>query len=293
MRLNITGAIKFRNTHMLSYQHCYHAGNPADVHKHIALLLALNLLQQKESGLCYVDTHAGRGIYDLQSDEAQKTHEAEQGILQLSRHSCPAGIVKTYLDLINNVNPEPGLRYYPGSAKLAQAVLRAQDKAILIELHPQEYPVLKKTIGRDKRLSIHMRDCYEGLPALVPPDIKRGLVLIDPSYEVKTEYQTITELLHNSHQRWPNAVYMLWYPVLAENRHTHLIKQISTCLYKKTLNCEYLFSQNTEGMLGSGIVMINPPWQFDDQFHTAMQDVMATADKSTQRCHHLRWLHKE
>lgn len=278
---------------MLSYQHGYHAGNIADVHKHIALLLALKLLQQKVSGLCYVDTHAGRGIYDLQSAEALKTREAEQGILLLSRHSCPAGSVKTYLNLINSVNPEPGLRYYPGSAKLAQAILRTQDKAILMELHPQEYPVLKRTIGHDKRFNVHMRDSYEGLPALVPPDIKRGLVLIDPSYEVKTEYQTITELIRKSCKRWPNAVYILWYPVLAENRHAHLIKQIGAGLYKNALNSEYYFSQNTEGMLGSGIVMINPPWQFDDQFNTAMQDVMAIAGTSIPHRHFLQWIHEE
>ncbi|MBN1377622.1 MAG: 23S rRNA (adenine(2030)-N(6))-methyltransferase RlmJ [Gammaproteobacteria bacterium] len=278
---------------MLSYQHSYHAGNFADIHKHIALLLILQQMQQKESALCFVDSHAGRGLYDLKSNQAQKTGEAEHGVLRLFRRSDEPAVVHTYLDIIADFNSSAPLRYYPGSAVLGQTMLRAQDKAILLELHPQEYPALRKSIGRDKRVSIHARDCYEGLPALVPPAIKRGLVLIDPSYEVKTEYQTITELLKAAQSRWSNAVYLVWYPILTEKRHVHLIEQVSTGPFKKTLNSEYLFTENVEGMLGSGLLIINTPWQFEDQFNIAMRHVIATLSKSTTHQHCLRWVHKD
>lgn len=205
---------------MLSYQHGYHAGNAADVHKHIALVLLLARLQQKAAPLCYVDTHAGRGIYDLTSPEAQKTREAESGILRLARavaadsaptsmrastsssdstsssastsssvsDSVPASVppaVSEYLKLVRSFNVGSTLRHYPGSAALARAGLRDGDRAILLERHPQEVAALKRALARDGRISVHARDCYEGLPALLPPPIRRGLVLVDPSYEIK------------------------------------------------------------------------------------------------------------
>jgi 23S rRNA (adenine2030-N6)-methyltransferase len=134
-----------------------------------------------------VDCHAGRGVYDLRGEQARKTREAESGILRLVSPSAAPDAVRDYLDLVGSFNRNADLHTYPGSAALARAVLREQDRAILLELHPQEHSALKRYIGKDRRIGVHARDCYEGLPALVPPAIKRGLVLIDPSYEVKSE----------------------------------------------------------------------------------------------------------
>ena len=258
---------------MLSYKHLYHAGNPADVHKHIALLLLLRQLQHKDTPLCYVDAHAGRGLYDLSGAEARKTGEADRGIQRLCSSDATPAAVADYLQQVAACNNDGALRFYPGSAVLAQSVLRAQDRAIMLELHPQEYPALKRAIGKDKRIAIHLRDCYEGLPALLPPPIKRGVVLIDPSYELKTEYRTIVDLIRKASARWPNAVLLLWYPLLPEHRHIEMLQRLSSLRLHNCFCHEYPWRQPDTGMHGSGLLIVNTPWQFADRFQTAMQFV--------------------
>lgn len=260
---------------MLSYQHIYHAGNPADVHKHIALILLFRILQLKEAPLCYVDTHSGRGLYDLSGAEANKTGEADVGIRRLLGGDSIPPQVDDYLKHIAEINADGGLRFYPGSAVLAQSLLRDQDRAILLELHPQEHPALKRTIGKDRRITIHLRDCHEGLPALLPPPIKRGIVLIDPSYELKSEYQTIVDLISKASKRWPNAVYLLWYPLLAEQRHIPMLKRLNSLALNNCICHEFQWRPLDSGMHGSGLFLVNTPWQFDALFDEAMQYVSA------------------
>jgi 23S rRNA (adenine2030-N6)-methyltransferase len=180
---------------MLSYQHVYHAGNPADVHKHLALVMLLRRLRQKEEPFSFIDTHAGRGLYDLESAEARKTREAETGVLRLALTDDAPDSVRDYLSLLSARNRQGPIRFYPGSAAIAHAMLRDEDRAILLELHPQEAAALRQFVRLDRRFSLHVRDCYEALPALLPPPIRRGLVLIDPSYEMKGEYEDIVRQL--------------------------------------------------------------------------------------------------
>ena len=258
---------------MLSYQHSYHAGNRADVHKHIALLLLLQQLQYKDAPLCYVDTHAGRGLYDLSGTEASKTGEADTGIRCLLGSDATPAAVTDYLQRISECNNGGALRFYPGSALLAQSVLRPQDRAILLELHPQEYSTLKRAIGKDRRIAMHLRDCYEGLPALLPPPIKRGIVLIDPSYELKTEYRTIVDLINKAVARWSNAVFLLWYPLLPEQRHNAMLQRLSSLRLNNCLRNEHQWRQPDKGMHGSGLFIVNTPWQFAEHFESAMQFV--------------------
>jgi 23S rRNA (adenine2030-N6)-methyltransferase len=263
---------------MLSYQHAYHAGNPADVHKHLALVLLLRQLQQKESAFCFVDTHAGRGRYDLEGDEARKTGEAVSGIQRLAAAAAaiqadPPSAVSDYLEVVQSGNPGGRLRYYPGSAALAQSLLREQDRAILLELHPQEVAALKASMRGDRRLSVHARSCYEGLPALLPPPIRRGLVLIDPSYEIKTEFTDVVQLLGKALGRWGNAIVMLWYPMLAEARHRQLRRLIEAMQLPKLLFDEFCFAPGGVGLQGSGLAIVNPPWKFATEFSTAMRFV--------------------
>lgn len=259
---------------MLSYQHSYHAGNAADVHKHLAFVCLMQHLHQKESPFCYLDTHAGRGLYDLHSAEARKTGEAQGGISLLFENPSSDKYVQIYRDAIMSFNrPENILRFYPGSAALAQYFLREQDRAILMEAHPQEYAALRQNLGRDKRFAIHQRDAYEGLPALVPPAIKRGLVLIDPSYEDKQDYEKIAGLIQKTCKRWGNPIYMLWYPLLKEARHEHLLRRLQAAGYSKTLKSEFIWDPQASGMFGSGLFIINTPWQFAEQFIATMAKV--------------------
>lgn len=254
---------------MLSYQHLYHAGNFADVHKHVALVRLLRALQAKPAPLCYVDAHAGSGLYDLSSAEACKTGEAEAGVGELWNADDLPEAVRDYVALLRDFNPGTGLRHYPGSPALAVALLRDDDRAVLMELHPREHATVRDRFKGDRRIAIHMRDSYEGLPALLPPPIKRGLVLLDPSYEIKSEYDDIVELLRKAHRRWENAVYLLWYPLLPEGRHRHLLKQLQSGRVRKILNSELRFSPRERGMHGSGLVIVNPPWQLDEELAQA------------------------
>jgi len=275
---------------MLSYQHAFHAGNPADMHKHIALVLLLRSLQRKVTPVSYFDSHAGSGVYDLESEAALKTREAEHGIRLLVRaRDAPEG-VSDYLSLVASFNSTPKLRYYPGSAALAQTLLRANDRAVLLERHPQEFTALRAFVGKDRRFSLHSRDSYEGLPALLPPAIRRGLVLIDPSYEVKREYDDIVALLRKALSRWANAVYLLWYPLLAEKRHQRMIRQIEGDAPPKTLVTELRFAKRSGGLLGSGLVVVNTPWQFDVELASSMQFVASCLSMGSRSRYEQYWL---
>jgi len=261
---------------MLSYQHIYHAGNRADVHKHLALVMLIRRLQQKQAPMCFVDAHAGRGIYDLRSTEAQKTNEALHGIAQLASAADPPDAVHDYLDIVAGANPQGGLHQYPGSCGIAASLLREHDRAVLLELHPQEVAALKRMVAGDRRISVHARDCYEGLPALLPPPIRRGIVLIDPSYEVKSEYGAVVDLLGKVLRRWSTAVCVLWYPILREARHRHLLRSAAALSPPSASVCELHFPAAQGGLEGSGLIVVNTPWKFADAFEAAMRYVAAT-----------------
>jgi 23S rRNA (adenine2030-N6)-methyltransferase len=275
---------------LLSYQHGYHAGNAADVHKHLALVLLLQKLRAKDAAFCFVDAHAGRGLYDLDSESARKTGEAAQGILKLVAAKDPPASVRTYLDLVAGHNRPDSHRFYPGSALLAQALLREQDRALLLELHPQEVVALKEAMVRDRRISVHKRDCYEGLPALLPPAIRRGLVLLDPSYEIRSEYEAVVDLLEQSLARWSNGLYLLWYPLLPDDRHLRLIRRLEALLPPKTLVSEFRFSRSVIGLQGSGLIIVNTPWHIDDELAAAMPAVTAALASGTPGRYAHRWL---
>jgi 23S rRNA (adenine2030-N6)-methyltransferase len=275
---------------MLSYQHAYHAGNPADVHKHVALMLLLRTFQRKDSPFCYVDSHAGRGLYDLESEAARTTRESDRGILRLAEAEEPPPCVREYLDLVASFNAAGRLRYYPGSAAIGRALLREQDRAILLELHRQELAALRESVGRDRRISVHERDCYEGLPALLPPPLRRGMVLMDPSYEVKREYEEIAGLLGKALARFANGVYLLWYPLLPEARHRRLVRRMTDLAPPKTLTSEYRFSAKAAGLQGSGLVVVNAPWQFEEALAATMQYIVAALDSDGETRHEQRWL---
>jgi 23S rRNA (adenine2030-N6)-methyltransferase len=252
---------------MLSYQHAYHAGSAADVHKHVALTLLLRHLAAKPKPFSVVDTHAGEGLYDLGAPMAAKLAEHQAGIGRLWERSDPSAEVAGYLDLVRRLNPGRSLTHYPGSPALALAHMRQKDRLVLNEKHPAAYRALRRWAGEDKRIHLHRRDGLEALTALVPPAIRRGLVVVDPSYEVKEEYTTVPEALARAVAKWPLGVYAIWYPVLEAGRHRELINAIGkidapSVLAEMTLGA-------ASGLRGSGLIVINPPWQFAEEMEAA------------------------
>ena len=252
---------------MLSYQHEYHAGNFADVHKHLCLRILFQSLLKKDKPFSYIDCHAGAGSYDLGSTQARRTGEFAGGIGKLWQHGQDADspALAAYLQAVAALNKDGELRHYPGSPALARQWLRTQDKALLFELHPQAQRTLKKNLGSDPRFSVHARDCYEGLVALVPPPIRRGLVLLDPSYEVKDEYRRVAALTAGAHRRWANAIYAIWYPLLPASRHLDLLAELNRSGLGNILLSELTGAEPAAegGMYGSGMAIVNAPWQTD------------------------------
>lgn len=273
---------------MLSYQHGFHAGNVADVHKHLALTLLLTELTRKETPLAYLDTHAGRGLYDLTTPQALKTAEHAAGIGRLWSAAPPAAPLAPYLSVVARFNPDGRLRHYPGSPAIAAALLRPQDRALLCERHPAELAALRAQFRGDRRIAIHARDALEGLRALAPPRENRGLALIDPSYEVKSDYPQVAEALIEARKHWRAGVFALWYPLLAAARHTALLAALERSGQRKVLHAELRLAPHPRGLglHGSGLLIANPPWPFEAALSAAGEALAPLLGGS----HHLEWL---
>ena len=246
---------------MLSYQHAYHAGNPADLHKHIVLSELLALLTRKARPISYMETHAGRGLYDLKSAEAVKTGEAAEGIAKLTLPDCP------YSRAIADIRARHGENAYPGSPMIAQALLRDTDRLHLMELHPQEFAALKHNCNADNT-SIHKRDGREGVLAIAPPTPRKGLVLVDPSYEVKTEYAETAKFAMKLIAKWPEATILIWYPILPAKNHLDLLNGLKINLMKDEVSFKL---KDGKGMTGSGLILINHPFGSAEIFDRTRQ----------------------
>ena len=251
---------------MLSYQHSYHAGNFADVHKHICLSLMLEALNKKPKPWSYFETHAGTARYDLTGEEALKNAEFKEGIAQLYPRKLPA-LLQPYLHIVRSMNDKDvELRKYPGSPWIASEAAREQDKISLMELHPGEYQQLKSVFKRSSNVAVHHRDGYEGVLSLLPPKPNRGLVLIDPSYEVKTEYLQVAKFIDKAYQRWSNGCFAIWYPLLKAANHQQMLNKLKRSGIRNILRVEMCVkSAADERMYGTGMLIINPPWQLDRQ----------------------------
>lgn len=243
---------------MLSYQHGYHAGNLADVHKHAALAVLLAALAAKDKPLSYLESHAGRGFYDLAAPQARKTGEAAEGaVAALAADVLPAD--HPWVAAVHAVRAERGPTAYPGSPAIARALLRPGDRMHLMELHPQEHAALRDGF-QGAGVHVHRRDGHEGLPALVPPVPRRGLALIDPSYEVKTEYAAAARLAIEAHRKWPQGVILLWYPVLEAGLHRAMLAALTAAALPNVWNEEVAFAGSALRMRGSGLFCVNLPY---------------------------------
>ena len=237
---------------MLSYQHGYHAGGPADLHKHAALAELLALLTAKPRGISYVETHAGRGLYDLAAPEALKTGEAAAGIGRLAPDpATPFG--RAVLRSRDLHGPDA----YPGSPLVARSLLRDQDRMVLFELHPAEHAALTENLS-GPGAAIHRRDGFEGALALAPFKPRKGLVLIDPSYELKSDYAGAARFVTALIRKWPEATILLWYPILPAMRHETLKSHLAPL---PVLVDEASFRDPpARGMTGSGLIRVNAPY---------------------------------
>lgn len=245
---------------MLSYQHAYHAGNLADVHKHALLADMLDYLSQKDKPLTYLESHAGRALYDLASPEATKTGEAAAGIAALALADWfPAG--HPYARVLQAIRQQHGPDAYPGSPLIAAQFLRPGDRATVAELHPQEHAALSDVL---LPYPVHCRriDGFEMAMALTPPEPRRGLLLIDPSYEVKADYDRLPKLIADIHRKWNVGIIALWYPILRDNRHRPMTAALTAAAYPRALGHEVHFppARDGHGMIGSGLFVLNAPY---------------------------------
>jgi len=236
---------------MLSYQHAYHAGGAADLHKHAVLAELLARLTRKPRAISYVETHAGRGLYDLAGPEAARTGEAALGIERIEPDPAPP-----FGQALAATRAAHGARAYPGSPLVARALLRPGDGLHLMELHPGEHAALVAALAGPSA-AIHRRDGFEGVLALAPLRPRRGLVLVDPSYEIKTEYTATAAFARALIAKWPEAVVLIWYPLLPAGRHALLKDGLSALPH---LVDEVAFAPPpARGMTGSGLALVNPP----------------------------------
>lgn len=252
---------------MLSYRHSFHAGNHADVVKHIVQSLILDALKQKEKPFVYHDTHSGVGRYDLQDERSEKTGEFKQGIARLwSRDDIPAEIT-SYLEAIKALNEGDELRYYPGSPRVARAQIREQDRMVLTELHPSDFPLLLQEFRGDRQVRIYKEDAFARLKASLPPKERRGVVLIDPPYELKHEYMDVVKAIKESYKRWATGTYAIWYPVVYRENIDKMLGGLEQLGIRKILQIELGVEPDTSerGMTASGMIVINPPWKLESQ----------------------------
>ncbi len=291
---------------MLSYRHAYHAGNHADVLKHLLLVQVIDHMAGKDKPFWYIDTHAGAGVYELDAPAALKNAEFRGGIGRLwtlpgaaeaampgtaaaatLRPACaPADAaaaapaprwppaIERYLEQVRAINPDGRLLHYPGSPQIARQMLRAQDRLRLFELHGADLKLLSACIGdADRRVAIGASDGLAGLKALLPPPPRRALVLIDPSYEVKDDYQRVAAVLGDALRRFASGVYMIWYPLLARAEAARLPAALRRQAKGNWLDVTLRVrspAADGAGMHGSGVFVVNPPWTLPDALRAAL-----------------------
>lgn len=255
---------------MLSYRHGFHAGNHADVLKHLVLVRALQLMQKKPKPLCYLDTHAGGGAYSLTSAQADKTAEFRAGIGRLWDESEVPAPVTAYLEQVRHFSGAQ-LTRYPGSPQLASQLLGATDRILLHDLHRTELRSLERLFGRDRRVRIREEDGFAAGVSNMPPRERRGLMLIDPPYEIKTDYERVVKLLQDAHRRFSTGVFALWYPVVERARIDRLERALQKSGIRRIDLYELAVRADAEpGMGASGMVVINPPWPLREEMDASL-----------------------
>ena len=265
---------------MLSYRHGYHAGNAADVLKHFILIYVLDYIKKKDKGFIFIDSHAGAGKYLISDPYMQKNKEYLQGIKKILQLKNDNIFLKKYLDLIKSINFNSELKIYPGSCYLAARSLRPNDNLYFFELHPKEFLNLKKNFENDSRVIIENRDSYQRLNKLLPPKEKRAVILIDPSYELKDEYEKVLKMLSDCYKKFPLGVYIIWYPVLKSEKSEKFIFNLLKKNYKNLSHVEMITDNLNNGMQGSGLFILNCPWSIENDIKKSLETIFDCLKKN-------------
>jgi 23S rRNA (adenine2030-N6)-methyltransferase len=261
----------------MNYQHAFHAGNFADVHKHIVLVRILDYLQEKPSAFRVIDTHAGAGRYDLFGPEAERTQEWRDGIGRVFQIRVPIRkntyqnkeeqngdaqtLLAPYLDIVAALNPDGDTRIYPGSPLIALKLMRRHDRLIACEREPHAARALKVALKGEPRAKVLAIDGWMALNANVPPKERRGLVVIDPPFEEKADFSRLSAALTEAHRKWPSGIYLLWYPIKERAGPDALARRLRQLGIAKILRCEIMHGapRADAGLVGSGLIVVNPP----------------------------------
>jgi 23S rRNA (adenine2030-N6)-methyltransferase len=260
----------------MNYRHAFHAGNFADVHKHVVLLALLAHLHRKPKAIVYLDTHAGRGHYDLRSVESTRADEWRGGIGRLTDARPRSPYLQRYLQAVRGFAHSPtDVSTYPGSPLLALATLREQDRAVFVERQVTEARLLEHAVGGRRRVSVSCDDGYAALKAYLPPPENRGFVLMDPPYEAPDEFSLAGQALKTGLSRWPNGIFALWYPIKAGPDAGRLHGMLAQSGLRKLLMLEMSVRPHDSPLAlnGSGIIVANPPWQFDTEMREATHEL--------------------
>ncbi|MCC8367682.1 23S rRNA (adenine(2030)-N(6))-methyltransferase RlmJ [Xenorhabdus sp. PB61.4] len=257
---------------MLSYRHSFHAGNHADVLKHTVQSLIIESLKEKEKPFLYLDTHAGAGRYQLSGEHAERTGEYLEGIARIWQRDDIPQELSGYMKVVKALNQHGVLRYYPGSPLIARHLLREYDELNLSELHPSDFPLLRSEFSRDRRARVLREDGYQQLKSKLPPKTRRGLVLIDPPYELKSDYQNVVKGIQEGYKRFATGTYALWYPVVLRQQIKRLVKDLEKTGIRKILQIELGVRPDSDqrGMTASGMIVINPPWKLEQQMKAVL-----------------------
>lgn len=257
---------------MLSYRHSFHAGNYADVLKHTVQSLIIESLKEKEKPFLYVDTHSGAGRYQLTSEHAEKTGEYLQGIARIWEQPDLPEELLPYMNIVRRMNDNGRLRYYPGSPLLAKHLLREDDALVLSELHSTDFPLLRAEFSRDHRTKVSKEDGYQQLKSKLPPASRRGFILMDPSYELKSDYEAVVKGVEEGYKRFATGTYAIWYPVVLRQHIKRMLKQLEATGIRKILQIELAVRPDSDqrGMTASGMIVINPPWKLEQQMKNVL-----------------------
>lgn len=266
---------------MLSYRHSFHAGNFADVLKHVVLVELLKHMVKKDKPFEYIDTHSGAGFYNLESKYAKKLSEHDNGIGKLKSEQWPE--LAEYFKILEDFNRASDFKCYPGSPLIAAKFLRPKDKAWLYELHHADFALLETNIGTNRRIKSFCQDGLKGALAHVPPVSRRAVVLMDPSYEVKSDYDAVFKTIEAAHKKFSTGIYALWYPVVDRQKIDRLESKFVRSGIKDIQRFELGLSADTRepGMTASGMLVINPPWGLRDTMSKVLPRLVeALADDS-------------
>jgi len=263
----------------MNYRHAYHAGNFADVVKHAVLTLIIEHMKQKPAPFRVVDTHAGIGLYDLTAEQAQKTGEWREGIGRLMRADLSAAAsaaLAPYLDSVRALNPEGMLLRYPGSPLIARDRLRADDRLVLNELHPEDQAELARLVARDRQVKVMARDAWTAVKALLPPPERRGLTLIDPAFEVQGELDRLVEALQQGVRRFATGTFLLWYPIKEMRPVAAFRQKLAALGLPKVLAIEFMIRgpEDETRLNGAGLIAVNAPYTLAETLRMLLPELV-------------------